>query len=521
MNVLAGIGTIFATRSLAIQMFGRAEIGFLAALFLVFGTFWSEYVYGHWPHSVSLLFVTMSLLAFFGSLEQTNHVFRKALVSGLALGLALLFRLDSILAVPAYFLAIILYARQPIKLMVGGTLGLAPAIVVLSVTNFQKFGSLNPFSYGRVTGGATDASAHAAAAAIIFLAILIVTAIAVCSKRQINARWIGPAVLAIFAAALAVPATYEVFRAMAVGFVRLVIDTKGITHPEIGVVHLSDGTVLFWGFPKKALAQSLPWLGVLILIAFRSWNEHKRPLVVAAIFAVVWMMPFLQSSWHGGLGSNMRYFLPILPVMASVAAFLVYDLANAQKNWLMKSVIGLVCGAGLVFGWTVLHPSAGFGSHQILSTLVFVLVLVLILTSSLIGMLGVRTNTKSLQLFAVGLGFGVAWTLAGADFINGQNRRVVMDLQNRNVSTIPERTLLYGAPERFVSAFSNPEQVLALPDRLSGKFDTKLISGALDAGYVVLMSPNFVKSPDIANGGFNVVKNARWSELNLVQIINR
>ena len=61
-NVLAGIGTLFATRSLAKQMFGHPEIGLIAALILVLGTFWPEYVYGHWPHSISLFFVTVSLV---------------------------------------------------------------------------------------------------------------------------------------------------------------------------------------------------------------------------------------------------------------------------------------------------------------------------------------------------------------------------------------------------------------------------------------------------------------------------
>ena len=103
MKVLAGIGTLFATRSLAMEMFGSAKIGLLAAFVLVFGTFWSEYLYGHWPHSVSLFFGTISLLAFFRLLTQSEQVLRIAALSGLALGSAMLFRLDSILARPAYF----------------------------------------------------------------------------------------------------------------------------------------------------------------------------------------------------------------------------------------------------------------------------------------------------------------------------------------------------------------------------------------------------------------------------------
>ena len=119
LNVLAGIVTLFATRSLAKEMFGRAEIGFLAALILVIGTFWPEYIFGHWPHSVSLFFVTVSLLAFFKSLDRPEYAMGAAIVSGLTLGAAMLFRLDSILALPAYLFAIILYGQRPVALIFG------------------------------------------------------------------------------------------------------------------------------------------------------------------------------------------------------------------------------------------------------------------------------------------------------------------------------------------------------------------------------------------------------------------
>ncbi len=520
-NVLAGIGTLFATRSLAKQMFGHPEIGLIAALILVLGTFWPEYVYGHWPHSISLFFVTVSLLAFNWSLDRSERAISVAAISGLALGAAMLFRLDSILALPAYFLAIVLYAQRPVALILGGALGLVPAVAMIAAANLQKFGVLNPLSYGRVTGGSTDASSHIAVASVLCLAVFFALAIRFISIRRVDIRWVGFAVLVCAATALTVPLIYEVARNLVIGFVRLIVDSRGITRPEFGVAHLRDGTVSFWGLPKKALAQSLPWLAILFLLVFRSRQEHKRHFVVAMIFVVVWILPFLDSSWHGGLGSNMRYFIPTLPVLASVAAFLIFNLFQQTKKAPTILASGWICGVACVFGWANLHPSQWFGAHQIFPTLIFYLSAPLFLVAGLLKDSAGRLGFPRVLLFVVGAAIGVSSILANADFLNSQNRRTAMEAHSRNAGSIQESALFYGPPERFASAISNPEQIVALPDRLTGKIDTGLIALALNAGYLVLMPSYLAKSPDIVNGNFTIVESARWAELKLVQVAQR
>lgn len=521
LNVLAGIGTLFATRSLTKEMFGRTDIGFLAALILVVGTFWPEYLYGHWPHSLSLFFVTVSLLAFYKSLGSSENAFAAAAISGLTLGAAMLFRLDSILALPAYFLAIILYAQRPIGLMLGGALGLVPAVILIAVANLQKFGTINPLSYGRVTGGSTDASSHISVAVVLFLAVLLVLAIRIFQIRRANIRWYWFVAIVFAVSAMAMPVILEFTRDLVVGFMRLLVDSRGIFQPRVGVVPLPDGTVSFWGLPKKALAQSIPWMAILLLLIFRSRDQHTRAITVGMIFVGVWILPFLETSWHGGLSSNMRYFLPTLPICAAFAAFLIFDFLQHKKEGARVLAIGWLCGVLIPFGWAGLHPSGWFGAHQILSTLILFLSVILVLYAGLRKDAGGGEGFTLPLLFVVGTGIGVSSLLAGLDFQNSQNRRAIMEVQSRNAGTVQEPALFYGQPERFTSAISNSEYLLALPDRLTGSIDTKLIFDALDAGYVVLMSPYIAMGDDIANGALTAVENARWTKLNLVQIIRR
>ena len=83
-----------------------------------------------------------------------------------------------------------------------------------------------------------------------------------------------------------------------------------------GLQRMADGTVLFWGLPKKALAQSLPWLGCLAALAGLARAERRQSILFVLIIFAGWSVPFVVGSWHGGFGANMRYFLPSVVLLA-------------------------------------------------------------------------------------------------------------------------------------------------------------------------------------------------------------
>ncbi len=147
--------------------------------------------------------------------------------------------------------------------------------------------------------------------------------------------------------------------------------------------------------------------------------------------------------------------------------------------------------------------------------------ILLVLLSGLRNGDGDRASMNTVPVFVAGLGIGVSSLLTASDFINSQSRRAAMELQSKSAGMIDQPVLFYGAPERFAAAIARPDQIVALPDRLTGEFDVKLIVDALEAGYVVLIAPQFASAPDIAGGEFEIIENPRWADMNLVQVTRR
>ena len=48
---------------------------------------------------------------------------------------------------------------------------------------------------------------------------------------------------------------------------------------------------------------------------------QRRSVALVLVVAGLWALPFALRAWHGGLGSNMRYLLPLLPGLCALAAW--------------------------------------------------------------------------------------------------------------------------------------------------------------------------------------------------------
>ena len=88
-------------------------------------------------------------------------------------------------------------------------------------------------------------------------------------------------------------------------------------------------------------------------------------MIVFAVFAG-WALPFLLLSWHGGLGSNMRYLLPTLPALCAVAGWLILGLVRRAGGWRPLAAGGLVAAVA-AFAWLDLVPGRSAQLHQIVS----------------------------------------------------------------------------------------------------------------------------------------------------------
>lgn len=472
--------TIFVTRALAIKLFKDETIGLFAALLFFFGTFISEYAYGLWPHAVSLLSTSAAFLWFLHALQSDDKAFRYALVSGLILGAGILFRLDNILLLPVIALLCVPFAARPISIFAGGAMGLVPALLILAVANQIKFGTPNPISYGQ-GGGAVGLSGYIGLIAGVgmFLACLVGLRM---SKIQINPRLAtGGFVVAVAVAALVLPDVQRILQRLYTGFIALFVDAKTIEDPRGGVHRAADGSLWFWGLPKKALGQSMPWLGLLLFLIFAPWGKHRRAIQITLAFVLVWSLPFVIRAWHGGLGLNMRYLMPMFPLLSALCAMLIMRLAENRER--PAVILGGAIAVGFLVGvfQTSFSAASISGVHQFLSTYVLFAVA---LTALVAGIQSLSNGPLGvLALRATGFGIGLAVFISASDVWLSQMRR--MDVLTDTTQGYDGPTIVY--LHAFRSATHAPNQMVAVPHWKNGGPDAKLVSQGLAEGYRVLM----------------------------------
>ncbi|MEO0946129.1 MAG: glycosyltransferase family 39 protein [Pseudomonadota bacterium] len=466
-NTACLVAAVFVTFALARRLLS-AELAALASLLFLFGTFALEYAFVLWPHSVSVLTVLLAWLLFLQALDADRRAFALAFASGLILGAGVLFRIDNVLAVPAFGLLAILFAARFGAVAFGGIVGLAVPMAMLSLANMMKFGTLNPLSYGVKDGGSTNLSVYVPFAAVL-LALAGVAWLVRSGKLRAMPVSIGLAIAVVVAAGVFVPEVQRMAVKYANGVMRLVVDARQIPSPFSGVMDMPDGTRSFWGLSKKALGQSLPWLGVLlILLRPRAWAGQGREIASAAALCVLFTLPFLLRNWHGGMSSNMRYFLPVLPVISILAVVALRHLLNGDRELIRTVLLAVLVGLASSFAWMMVTPSALAGAHQIWALYVFGVAVLASLAWVVVPSLPATKTT----LLVAGFGIGVSVFNTATDTLISQLRRgqneVLVDLS----SAYEGKALIYGAQLR--SAFQSPDQILAAPQIGAALPETRL-----------------------------------------------
>ena len=119
------------------------------------------------------------------------------------------------------------------------------------------------------------------------------------------------------------------------------------------------GQLLFWGYPKKALIQSLPWMPLIIIPAINALRGRDVNAVGLCMLAIAAPICFYAlSHWHGGGSYNMRYFTLALPFLAILAAAGLYSL-RGDLNFSRPAILGaLTIAAALYLGLQEVGQSA-------------------------------------------------------------------------------------------------------------------------------------------------------------------
>jgi len=434
LNLLAFFGTVAATAAIARRLYGDSSLAFNAVLFLILGTFAWEYVQGIWPHSLSMFLVTASVLTGLVALDKkpAGQATAWAIVAGLIVGVAAGIRYDAILAAPAIALPFLFASPPRVRPVAGLAAGLIPGLLVLAITNDAKFGIFSPFTYGpNSQGGADSVTGYIPVAAAGFTGVVfawLATRAPVRKYYEGRVLWVVIAAIAVALAVALIPQTRLLAGRLIEGAWEIVVDLRARPDiPEWGVSRTPTGGLAYGDWLKKALLQNCPWL-VLLGIPAVGWLRRRDP-GSAVLFLVIgaFLTLYGYQRWHGGLGLNMRYFLPLLPLAAVLAAEGWRNLVvGIPPGWRRAAVM---LGLFTVFIWIPLISSDATLAVEpvLLNTPLIIaaaLTVALVLRSLPIGRIRPALNVAGLGLSATALAWAFSVSFA-YDLMRSSASRVV------------------------------------------------------------------------------------------------
>ena len=342
-NVIAFVGIVFFCYAIARKLFQDRNLALNSCFILIFATFSWEYSQAAWPHATTTFFLMVSFYLFVCSFyaKTGRTAFLLALASGFITGFAMGIRLDSIFVLPCLIIPFLfLKPYRPLPAL-ATCIGALPGLVILTATNYAKFGVLSPFSYGR----SMDASELKRYLPFAVLGILTMIVLWTLTRRPVISsmrRYKRAAIIAIIllVGILAmIPQVRSTVGNSLNGAYQLIVDlrVRDLDIREGALSRSEGGGMVYINGLKKSLLQSCPYLVVLLLPFLRIIRKDKESVQLTILFLVpVAFIGFYayHNGWHGGLCMNLRYFIPILPFTSMLSAYAWREMSgNINLNW--------------------------------------------------------------------------------------------------------------------------------------------------------------------------------------------
>ncbi|MBW2167194.1 MAG: phospholipid carrier-dependent glycosyltransferase, partial [Deltaproteobacteria bacterium] len=337
-NVIAFAGIVFFCYAIARKLFQDRNLALNSCFIFIFATFSWEYSQAAWPHATTTFFLMVAFYFFVCSFyAKTVRVAFLLALTGFAMGI----RLDSIFVLPCLIIPFLfLKPYRPLPAL-ATCIGALPGLVILTATNYAKFGVLSPFSYGR----SMDASELKRYLPFAVLGILIIVISWVLTRRPVISTLhrykrtaIITTILLITVLAIIPQVRTEVGNSLN-GAYQLIVDlrVRDLDIREGALSRSEGGGMVYINGLKKSLLQSCPYLVVLLLPFLRIIRNDKESVQLTILFLIpVAFIGFYayHNGWHGGLCMNLRYFIPILPLTSMLSAYAWREMSgNINLNW--------------------------------------------------------------------------------------------------------------------------------------------------------------------------------------------
>lgn len=497
-NALSAVISVWLTYKIAVLLFAEHRIALRATVLLGLCSYLVVYATALWPHAISTAIVLAACWFALRAIRTADEGRKDAFMLGLVLGLGLSVRVDVVLIGPALLAVILFSARRPAAMIAQAAIGFLPGMLLAIWFNYLKFGSLSPISYGVSKGGTSlESYVPLAAATLIFLTLCLIA-------RHLKSRGVSVAVVTglvalLGVASVALPALQPIesaLRRLFQGILTLWVDMRLLGDESHQVTRHPDGTVTVFGLYKKAVAQSMPWIGILGLLAVHRLRPADRfGLGVCTLALVVWTLPFARTAWHGGFATNMRYFLPVIPFLCILAALALERLPPVHR----RTALGLWVGGGSAAAIGVLAAPGltDLPAQAVLQHTLPLIFLTFLVIAAVLSALGTQWAMLTRLGFAACISLGLLNTYA-FDLLIDKTRRIENAKTERLLSTLPDNSFFYAMiyePMLFQIRRGDP---IAARNRYTNQLDPDLIATAQAQGFTVYVQTEMLRDQALA-----------------------
>jgi hypothetical protein len=403
-NAIGFVVALPAFHELARRVLGARRAA-VATLLTPFTLPLAPYMLMELPHLVALAAVLWAVVAWDAARRSPSGrgAFARGLAAGVLAGVAVGVRVQDLVLVLPLFVLGLTHSRARWRMVGGLAAGLTICIALVAVINFERFGSLNPFSYGPadVALGAPHPEERVSFFLRPSVAVDFVILVGVLFAVRLCRR--GALALAIAAAGAGVIALVAPLRATVARMVESI--AAFVLNANIAGAGWSTPDTTH-GWVNKALLSSTPFLVLGLVGALACAGRRAPPLQTLLAWMVIILILFLsvrepdprtERAVIGFLSLSPRYLVEIMPALYLLA----WDRLRNVRVGAAYLVLGFAVGAVLfVF-------MSSTGQDDLVQAK-----LPLLITDSIVAacLLVLAYACRRLRVGAIGLGVFVAIT---------------------------------------------------------------------------------------------------------------
>ncbi|MCP4400869.1 MAG: glycosyltransferase family 39 protein [bacterium] len=362
LNALAFVAAIALCYAIAQILFHDRNLSLNACLILMLASYAWEYSQALYPHMFTTCLLMAAYYAFLKAFyaPAPNNAFCWAALAGLIAGIAMGVRLNTVFFFPTLFLPFLFVRPWRWREALAVVVGILPGLLALSITNYIKFDILFPLSYGGSLFG-RKGRADAELRYVIEIGVLaiggilliwVLTRLYFMLPRKSHKLALLGSLLCCLGGAFFFPQFYRWANKAVTYAYQIAIDFRWRPQRVMNARILfrsSTGGIVFIEGLKKAFVQSCPYLPILFLPIVHICRRKKETQALALLLstAAIFSAYYLYSGWHGDLGLNLRYLLPVLPFTSLLTAYGWRDLRRSI-SWSDRYLAFLLGEIGLI-----------------------------------------------------------------------------------------------------------------------------------------------------------------------------